>query len=110
MHRSSLAVAAALLLGGCIPIRHIPHQSSMALTPEARVAQLLRAHPLVDGHNDLMGHYHACGKACPRGLDGYDIRASAAGDTDIPRGARVAWEPSCSTPAGVRTNPGWRAR
>jgi hypothetical protein len=36
---------------------------------QARVARLLRAAPLMDGHIDLMIHHYACGKGCPRGLD-----------------------------------------
>ena len=53
--------------------------------PHARVARLLRETPLVDGHNDLMIHFHACRVGCPRGLDGYDIRGGAKGQTDIAR-------------------------
>ena len=85
MFRSFLAVGVFPFLAACASLNPAPAVPAPMATPEARIAQLLRAHPLVDGHNDLMGHYHACGKACPRGLDGYDIRASAAGDTDIPR-------------------------
>jgi membrane dipeptidase len=39
---------------------------------------------VVDGHNDLFVQYMDC-KACPRGLDAYDLRSRTAGDTDIPR-------------------------
>ncbi len=52
---------------------------------QARVAHLLRETPLIDGHNDLMIHYHACRDGCPRGLDAYDISANAKGQTDIVR-------------------------
>jgi membrane dipeptidase len=53
--------------------------------PHARIARLLRETPLVDGHNDLVIHYHACRDGCPRGLEAYDIGARAKGQTDIPR-------------------------
>ncbi len=85
MFRFYLAVAAFPFLAACASLNAVSGVAASTGTPEARVAHLLRAHPLVDGHNDLMGHYHACGKACPRGLDDYDISARAAGDTDIPR-------------------------
>lgn len=74
-----------LLLAACTSTQHGVSTPAPAATPEARVARLLREHPLVDGHNDLMGHYHACGKACPRGLEDYDIRAGASGETDLAR-------------------------
>ncbi len=51
----------------------------------ARVAALLRDTPLVDGHNDLNIHYHACRDGCPRGFDAYDIGTRVSGHTDIPR-------------------------
>ncbi|MEP6880525.1 MAG: dipeptidase [Dokdonella sp.] len=41
--------------------------------------------PLVDGHNDLHIHYHACREGCPRGYDDYDISKSVSGHTDLPR-------------------------
>lgn len=50
-----------------------------------RVARILRETPLVDGHNDLVRHYHACGPACPRGLAAYDIAGRVEGHTDLPR-------------------------
>ncbi|MGA8278215.1 MAG: dipeptidase [Rhodanobacteraceae bacterium] len=50
-----------------------------------RVASILRETPLVDGHNDLLVHYHACREGCPRGLDAYDIGGHVSGHTDIPR-------------------------
>lgn len=56
--------------------------------PQARIARLLRETPLVDGHNDLVIHYHACRDGCPRGLDAHDIGAHAEGHTDIPRWRR----------------------
>ena len=41
---------------------------------------LLQGVPLVDGHNDLMIHFHGCRDGCPRGLDGYAIRDVAGID------------------------------
>lgn len=52
--------------------------------PATRVIRLLRESPVVDGHNDLVIHYHSCAQ-CPRGLEAYDIRANAEGHTDIAR-------------------------
>jgi membrane dipeptidase len=52
---------------------------------EARVARLLRESPLIDGHNDLLIHYHACRQGCPRGPAAYDISRRTEGHTDIPR-------------------------
>ena len=51
----------------------------------ARVAAILRDTPLVDGHNDLHIHLHACRDGCPRGFDAYDIGGSVKGHTDIAR-------------------------
>jgi membrane dipeptidase len=73
-------IAGLLLLAACATA---PPDGSG--TPEARVARLLRQTPLVDGHNDLVIHFHACRAGCPRGLDAYDITADAAGQTDIAR-------------------------
>ena len=52
---------------------------------DARVARVLQETPLVDAHNDLNIHYHACRKSCPRGYDAYDIGATVSGHTDLPR-------------------------
>lgn len=52
---------------------------------EARMHALLQGVPLVDGHNDLMVHFHGCRDGCPRGLDGYAIDRGAKGQTDIAR-------------------------
>lgn len=51
----------------------------------ARVADVLATTPLVDGHNDLMIHYHACREGCPRGVDAYDIGGKVDGQTDLAR-------------------------
>lgn len=50
-----------------------------------RVRRLLHDAPLVDGHNDLMIHFHGCDDGCPRGLDAYAIDGGASGHTDIAR-------------------------
>ena len=52
---------------------------------DAQVARVLQTTPLVDGHNDLHIHYHACRKGCPRGYDDYDISKSVSGHTDLKR-------------------------
>ena len=72
---------ALLLVAGC---QHEPRRQASVELKE-RVAKLLRETPLVDGHNDLHIHYHACREGCPRGFDAYDIGGHVSGDTDIPR-------------------------
>lgn len=52
---------------------------------DARVSRVLQQTPLVDAHNDLNIHYHACRKGCPRGYDAYDIGGTVSGHTDLPR-------------------------
>lgn len=60
--------------------------STMPVDPlEVRMQALLQGVPLVDGHNDLMVHFHGCRDGCPRGLDGYAIERGAKGQTDIAR-------------------------
>ncbi len=70
-----------LALAGC----HAPAARGSIDPVRMRVASILRDTPLVDGHNDLHIHYHACGEGCPRGFDAYDIGARVSGHTDIPR-------------------------
>lgn len=55
---------------------------------ETRMRMLLRDVPLVDGHNDLMIHFHGCRQGCPRGLDAYAIDSGAEGHTDVARWRR----------------------
>jgi membrane dipeptidase len=80
-----LTLVASMLLAqlALVPARAAPPQEL-----QARIERLLRQTPLVDGHNDLVIHYHACGDGCPRGLDAYDIGAPAPGHTDIARWRR----------------------
>ena len=49
-----------------------------------RAADLLRAHPLIDGHNDLPWAIRQHADA-PGDLDAYDLRGSTPGHTDLPR-------------------------
>lgn len=102
MARAVIAAASVLLLAACALGKERAGAAGIAATPEERIARLLQASPLVDGHNDLLGRYHACGTGCPRGLDAYDIRAGAAGDTDIAR-----WR--AGGVGGQLLNAGWRA-
>lgn len=52
-------------------------------TSEARVRELLRDHPVVDGHNDLPIAFH---ELCGYDLDAYDLSGSVpAVRTDLPR-------------------------
>jgi membrane dipeptidase len=70
-----------LLLAACQPNNFVQAPAGI----KERVAGILRETPLVDGHNDLHLHYHACREGCPRGFDDYDIGAPVSGHTDIPR-------------------------
>jgi membrane dipeptidase len=55
-------------------------------TPQAKliVDKVLKASPIIDGHNDLFIHYMDC-KTCPRDLKDYRIDTINKGHTDIPR-------------------------
>jgi membrane dipeptidase len=75
-----LALVAATGIA-CAPRAPAPAPESSS----ARVQRLLRESPLVDGHNDLMFHFHACRDGCPRGPEAYDISSRTRGHTDIPR-------------------------
>ena len=48
------------------------------------VAKVLKASPVIDGHNDLLVHYFDC-KTCPKDLHEYRIDTIAKGHTDIPK-------------------------
>jgi membrane dipeptidase len=77
---TAVAVCCALL-GAC----HARGPAPTARPTAQRIAGLLAETPLVDGHNDLHIHYHACKGGCPRGFDAYDIGGRVPGHTDIPR-------------------------
>ena len=79
--RITFAGMAMLAVAACA--HHVPNTDTVSL--DARVARVLQQTPLVDGHNDLTIHYHACRDGCPRGYDAYDIGATVAGHTDLPR-------------------------
>ena len=49
------------------------------------IAELLRAVPLVDGHNDLIIHFIDSETGDFKNPDAYDISAQTTGQTDIPR-------------------------
>jgi membrane dipeptidase len=49
-----------------------------------RAREILKAHPLIDGHNDLPYVIRDSGKP-PRDVESYDLTTRAAGDTDLPR-------------------------
>jgi membrane dipeptidase len=103
-------VAGCLVLGACrAPIKASTTESPAEPTA-TRIARLLKETPLVDGHNDLHIHYHACRVGCPRGFDAYDIGGHVAGQTDIARwqkgmvGAQLlnsGWLDSEPDPAGT---------
>ena len=81
MKRLATVLAAAVLASAC----QSPAPRAAVGTTSARIQRLLRETPLVDGHNDLMIHYHACGKDCPRGYNAYDIGGRVKGHADLPR-------------------------
>jgi membrane dipeptidase len=51
----------------------------------AKVERVLRAVPLVDGHNDLAWYIRSDFSAAPRDVAAYDLRRPAPGNTDIAR-------------------------
>ncbi len=51
----------------------------------AKVERVLRAVPLVDGHNDLAWYIRNDFRAAPRDVAAYDLRRRTEGNTDIPR-------------------------
>lgn len=71
----------AIALVSCVRNPTAPDAESI----DARVDRVLQQAPMVDGHNDLHIHYHACREGCPRGYDAYDIGATVSGHTDLPR-------------------------
>lgn len=52
--------------------------------PAATARAVLKATPLIDGHNDLFIGFMDC-RDCPRDLAAHDIGKPTSGDTDIPR-------------------------
>jgi len=48
------------------------------------VQKVLKASPVIDGHNDLLRYFYEC-KKCPRDLDGYPLDTITVGNTDIVR-------------------------
>lgn len=51
---------------------------------KAIAQKVLKASPVIDGHNDLLGYFYEC-KECPRDLDGYPLDTITVGNTDIVR-------------------------
>ena len=52
--------------------------------PAVIARAVLKATPLIDGHNDLFIGFMDC-RDCPRDFPAYDIGKRTSGDTDIPR-------------------------
>lgn len=76
-----LACLTVLALGACVRNPVVSDADSV----DARITRVLQQTPLVDGHNDLNIHYHACRDGCPRGYDAYDIGTTVRGHTDLSR-------------------------
>ena len=98
MKRLAIVLSVAVMFSACQS--PAPRTAVAAETTSVRIQRLLRETPLVDVHNVLMFHCHACRKGCPRGLDGYDITAGAKGHTDIAR-----WRKG--QPGAQLLNAGW---
>lgn len=97
-----VASACLLLFLAACASRGVPApEPPPAADVEARISRLLQSQPLVDGHNDLVIHFHYCGQACPRGPEAYELGAGAAGHTDIAR-----WREGGV--GGQLINAGWR--
>lgn len=75
--RSSIAIAALLAASTLVA----QTQADPALVHARRI---LRASPLIDGHNDLAWVIRE-DKRAPRDVEAYDLRQRTRGDTDLPR-------------------------
>ncbi len=93
-------LAVSLQAGATEPPVASPSGSQEATILKARVARVLARTPLVDGHNDVVVHYHACKEGCPRGLDAYDLGGKVDGHTDLAR-----WK--AGGVGGQLLNAGW---
>jgi len=88
MHRAhSSLVSHILRVLAALPAIAAGVAAAAELPPDAALAQaraFLKAHPLIDGHNDLPWVIRESGKP-PRDVSAYDLAVRAAGDTDIAR-------------------------
>ena len=76
MIRRLLSVAvASLALGGAVQAQD---------ADEARVMEILKTTPLIDGHNDLPWAIRKS-KTAPRDVPAYDLRRTTSGHTDLAR-------------------------
>ena len=89
MHRSHdaasrrrIAIVCALVLAGSSALEAPAAHGADAAVSEAR--EILRRHPLIDGHNDLPMVIRESGKP-PRDVAAYPLAGRAEGDTDLPR-------------------------
>ena len=64
----------------CLAVSALPSQDPHV----EKVRRVLRAVPLVDGHNDLAWYIRER-KEAPGDVDAYDLRHQTSGNTDIPR-------------------------
>ena len=75
--RSSIAIAALLAMNTLVA----QSQTDPALV---RARRILKASPLIDGHNDL-AYVIREDKRAPRDVEAYDLRVRTSGDTDLQR-------------------------
>jgi membrane dipeptidase len=76
---AALAAAVAVLATGVFAA-----VSPAGDAEHAKARELLKRHPLIDGHNDLPWVIRESGKP-PRDVDAYDLNRRTPGDTDIAR-------------------------
>lgn len=86
MSTAALRTVALATLFICMAAPVLPAQTPPAGTDPymARALRVLRAHPVIDGHNDLPWAVRKA-KQAPRDVAAYDLRTRTPGFTDLPR-------------------------
>jgi len=75
---------ATFLIGMAAPVLPAQNPTGAADANMARALRVLRAHPVIDGHNDLPWAVRTA-KNAPRDVAAYDLRHRTPGFTDLPR-------------------------
>ena len=83
MRKSPQLVLLIVMFAGILNAQSSKHVISEKQAIEI-VARVLKASPVIDGHNDLFIHYMDC-KTCPRDFAKYRLDTLNSGHTDIPR-------------------------
>lgn len=79
----SVAIA-TFLIGMAAPVLPAQNPTDANDPNMARALRVLRAHPVIDGHNDLPWSVRTA-KNAPRDVAAYDLRRRTPGFTDLPR-------------------------